>query len=173
MKSLGLFWILLMLLAFTCKADRKRGFETLENERELVSNFKSFVHDVWNERDMDRFEALSAENYAKNLNGVRVVNNRSEAEVQLNGYFMGFPDARVSTADIVVKDHHLFTQWVFSGTNTGRFAGTAPTGKKIEIKGYSKVLFNKEGKIIREDAYYNELEMFRQLGYTLNAPIME
>ena len=89
MKSLGLFWILLMLLAFTCKADRKRGFETLENERELVSNFKSFVHDVWNERDMDRFEALSAENYAKNLNGVRVVNNRSEAEVQLNGYFYG------------------------------------------------------------------------------------
>lgn len=146
---------------------------TAENEKALSSNFKRFIDNAWNNKNMDTLKSVSVENYIKNMNGIQVAANQSEMQAHMKLYFIGFPDGKITIDETTVKDLNLFTHWTFSGTNTGVFGETAPTGKKIQVTGYSKILFNDEGKMVREDEYYNELELLQQLGYTLQPPILE
>jgi len=152
--------------------------QTIQNSEDLMANtmranFDIFIENGWNKKDMPMFRAISAENYIRNLNGIEVANNQSEMEANMNIYFTGFPDSRLSVDNITIKDLHLFTHWTFSGTNTGVFGETGPTGKKIKVSGFSTIEFNGKGKIIRESVYYNELELLQQLGFTLNPPVVE
>lgn len=152
--------------------------QTIQNSEDLMANmmranFDIFIENGWNKKDMSMFRAISAENYIRNLNGIQVANNQSEMEANMNIYFTGFPDSKLSVDNITIKDHHLFTHWTFNGTNTGVFGETGPTGKKIKVSGFSTIEFNGKGKIIREDIYYNELELLQQLGFTLNPPVVE
>ena len=47
------------------------------------------------------------------------------------------------------------------------------TNKKVKINGFSHLYFNEEGRIYREDIFYNELEFLQQMGYSLKAPILK
>ena len=72
-----------------------------------------------------------------------------------------------------IKDRHLFAHWTFTGTNTGIFGEFPATGKKAKVSGMSLLSFDEEGKLYREEVYYNELDLLQQLGYTLVPPALE
>ena len=75
--------------------------------------------------------------------------------------------------EIYNKNNRVFIKWTFTGTNTGVFGESPATGKKVKILGFSSVLLNTEGKIVKEDVFYNELDLLQQLGYTMKFPIVE
>lgn len=122
---------------------------------------------------MDTLKKISAENYSRNLNGIEMAVNQSEMQANMNIYFKGFPDMKVSVEEQTIKGNRLFAKWTFTGTNTGVFGESPATGKKVNVSGHSELTFDQEGKIVREDIYYNELELLQQLGYTLNKPLMD
>jgi len=67
-----------------------------------------------------------------------------------------------------IFDNTQFTHWEMTGTNTGEFAGSPATGKKVKITGLSRIHFNGDGKVDEENVFYNELDLMKQLGKTLN-----
>jgi steroid delta-isomerase-like uncharacterized protein len=111
--------------------------------------------------------------FIRNLNGITVANGPAELEAYIKNYIRAFPTLKIKIDTMIQKDRQVITTWTFQGTNTGEFAEYLPTGKMAKVSGVSLFRFNKEGKITREDTYYNELYLLQQLGYTLNPPNQE
>ena len=164
--------VLLFLLVF-CKEQRSKTDLQTTLEETIKTNFESLIVDGWNNRDMEKLKAISAENYIRTLNGITVATHQNEMEANINIFIEGFPDCEMSVEQIILKGNKLFAHWTFKGTNNGVFGESPPTGKKVNVTGCSTLLFNKQGKIAQEDVYYNELALLQQLGFTLSPPITE
>ena len=113
------------------------------------------------------------ENVSRRVNNIIVGNNRKEAAANIAVFIAGFPDLLITMSNLHLSDNYAFYNWTFSGTNTGVFGEFPATGKKVKVKGMSKVVFNENGKIVQEDVSYNELDLLQQLGYTLHPPNFE
>ena len=138
----------------------------------IITNNNTFVEYCWNNRDFSKLSSIATENLVRNLNGIKVATNQKEMAANMNVFFIGFPDLKVTLNNTYIINNLVFTDWTFIGTNTGEFGETPATGKKVKVSGFSIVYFNSEGKMYQEDIYYNELEFLQQLGYTLNPPIV-
>ena len=172
MKRMGLLSVLLLVVILTCKQGHIDEMKT-KQEQAITTNFNSFIENAWNYKNMDSLKSVSVENFIRHLNGIQVASNQNEMEANMNIFFNGFPDLKISIENSTIKDNQLFAHWTFKGTNTGIFGEAPATGKSIIVSGYSELSFDTEGKIIREDVYYNELQLLQQLGYTLNPPIVD
>ncbi len=162
--------VLLILLLVSCKEEQENQ---QEKENLLKANLNNLVEQCWNNKDMAMLKTLTTENFVRNVNGIKVANNQNEMAAAMNVFFTGFPDLNLTVQDVVVKEGQLFAHWTFTGSNTGIFGETAPTGKKVKVSGYVNAKYNNEGKMDHEDVYFNELGLLQQLGYTLTPPVVE
>jgi len=172
MKRLGLLSVFLLLMVFTCKEGRNNETE-IKQEKAITSNFDSFIAYAWNNKNMDSLRSVASEGYIRQLNGINVAENLNELEANMNIYFNGFPDLKVTILHRTIKNNQLFAQWSFEGTNTGVFGEEPATGKHVVVSGYTEVTFDEQANIMHEKIFYNELQFLQQLGYTLNKPIVE
>src|SRR6266545_5697005 len=78
-----------------------------------------------------------------------------------------FPDGAFSFAGQVVAENAAATELVFTGTHTGPLAtpngAIHPTGKRVTLRSASILRF-KDGLIVSEHAYVDQLEFMTQLG---------
>ena len=80
-----------------------------------------------------------------------------------------FPDCTFIFDDIVVKGDKIVIFATFTGTNTGPLDDLPATGKKAQVSGvYIYHIVN--GKIAEEWTFFNLLDYYQQLGYTLTPP---
>jgi steroid delta-isomerase-like uncharacterized protein len=167
MKKIIFIAAIFIFLVFSCKENQ----QTKENQ--LKSNLNTVVEQCWNKKDVVKFKVLSAENFVRNVNGIKVANNQNEMVAAMNVFFKGFPDLNITLENTVVKGNQVFTRWIFTGSNTGIFGESPATGKKVKISGYTNAYYTTEGKLYQEDVYFNELDLLQQLGYTLMRPVVE
>ncbi|MBT8297324.1 MAG: ester cyclase [Maribacter sp.] len=172
MKRKGLLSVILLFMIFTCSEGTNKTIES-KREKAITSNFNSFIENAWNNKNMDSLRSVSGKDYIRQLNGINVAENLNELEANMNIYFNGFPDLKVTILNKTIKNNQLFAQWSFEATNTGIFGETPATGKHVVVSGYSELTFDNQFKIMHEKIYYNELQFLQQLGYTLNEPIVE
>ena len=168
--------LVVLFLVSSCKdeKDHQNSELAMESYEQLLkNNFHNFIEHAWNQANMDSLRQVLDEDYVKHLNGIEIATNLNEMEANMNIYFKGFPNGHVTVENVQVKNNNLFVHWVYTGTNTGVFGEFPPTGKKVAVGGYAAIQFNAAGKMIKEDVYFNELELLQQLGYTLNPPIVE
>lgn len=86
----------------------------------------------------------------------------AEFKQVVTNFRTAFPDFKVTLDEVHYLNDRMFSRWSAEGTNVG--PGDYPaTGKKIKITGSSFVRFRK-GKAIEEFAYFDVLDMMRQLG---------
>ncbi len=176
MKSTYWSIVIIIILLISCKEwsdAESKPIAEVTHEELLKTTFHNFIEYAWNDSNMDSLKTLIEENFIKQLNGIQIAENKSEMEANMNIYFKGFPDGKLSVDNVQVKGDNLFAQWVYIGTNTGMFGEFPPTGKKVTVHGYTHIEFNEGGKMIKEAVYFNELELLQQLGYTLNPPVLE
>ena len=169
-KELILLLLMFTVIGCTNNVDQE---QSKQMKTAMSSNFKSFIDQAWNKKDMDSLRLVADEGYVRRLNGIEVAININELEANMNIFFMGFPDLEIRIDKSIIKDSLLFAKWTFKGTNTGVFGESPATGKSIVVHGFSELIFDTQGKIKKEDVYYNELELLQQLGYSLNPPIVE
>ncbi len=138
------------------------------DHQEAVVN--RYVDSCWNEHKMITLHEMMTADFSRNLNGINVANGPVELEAYINNYIEAFPTLKIKIDAMIQKERKVVATWSFEGINTGEFAENLPTGKKAKVTGVSIFRFNKEGKILSEDTYYNELYLLQQLGYTLQPP---
>jgi steroid delta-isomerase-like uncharacterized protein len=80
-----------------------------------------------------------------------------------------FPDFRLTHDQIIIKDDKIASLWTVTGTHTGPFGDLPPTGKKVQISGLA-ISRIANGKFAEEWLYYNMLDLYQQLGFTLVPP---
>ena len=60
----------------------------------------------------------------------------------------------------------LYVTWTFSGTNNGPFFNQPPTNEQVKNYGSAIWTFNDKGQPIREDIFFDWMDVLTQLGYT-------
>ena len=120
---------------------------------------------IWNKNDHQALKELSVPNLIRNANGSRQASSQDEYAAMMTSFFTGFSDFKVALEDTKINGNKATISWRCTGTNNGEFLGNAPTNKKVNIQGMSVWSFNGEGKAIQEDAFFDNLTMFQQLGY--------
>jgi steroid delta-isomerase-like uncharacterized protein len=156
------------------------GFMAMMQEIEAMKNMpeveaaalgsQDAVVQAWNKNDHDAFNAISAKNFVRNANGVTIAKNQKEYTDMMQMFHSAFPDFKVKLDKYFMKDGKSYINWTVTGTNNGEFMGNPATGKKIMTHGYSVWSFDKEGKVTQEDAFFDNMELYNQLGYTVSAP---
>ncbi|MCX2720287.1 ester cyclase [Lentiprolixibacter aurantiacus] len=171
MKAWPFIIIFLILAPLACKSDQQKNVG--EREAQLSRQVSIWIDSCWNQRSFNALQGLTSSESTRYMNGVKVAIGPAELEAHLRLFFTAFPDLVITAGDVHYKDNLAFIQWNAQGTNTGVFGEIRPTGKRININGLSHLNFSKEGKIIQEIVYYNELELLQQMGYSLIPPNLE
>ena len=138
-------------------------------EKTILAQSDKFVNEFLNKQDESVLSTVLDDNYKRYMNEVQDASSPKELAAAMKVFFTAFPDfkiKRLHTSPIV--NNMYFVHWQMTGTNTGEFAGSPATGKKVKITGLSRLHFNGEGKIDEEDVFYDQLSLMKQLGHTLN-----
>jgi len=80
-----------------------------------------------------------------------------------------FPDFRIRISEVLVKDDSIWSHFTFTGTNKGPMGELPATGKQIKISGLA-ITRVKNGKVVEDQTFWNVLQLYQQLGFTLTAP---
>ncbi|MDX1327096.1 MAG: ester cyclase [Arenibacter sp.] len=122
---------------------------------------------AWNSNDVELINSNVAINLTRSDNGNVIARNPSEYGSFMELYHNAFPDFKVAIDNTVIQGNKAHLHWTCTGTNTGQFMENKPTGKEIKTHGYSIWTFNTAGKAIQEEAFYDNLVVYQQLGYTM------
>ena len=140
-------------------------------DKVIKNTVDSFIADFFNKQGSDSniVNELLANDYVRYLNDVIVASNPDELQEGMKVFFTGFPDFHIKLLHrSPIFNNTQFVHWELTGTNTGEFAGSPATGKKVKVTGLSRIHLNGDGKIDEENVFYNELDFMNQLGKTLN-----
>lgn len=138
-------------------------------EKAIQSTIKKVV-DAWNNNDKELFASVAVKDFVRNGNGIRIASSLEEYAGFMDLYHEAFPDFKVTQDNAKIMGNTAYINWTVTGTNTGEFMGNGATNKKIKTHGLSVWTFNQEGMAIQENAFSDNLEVYKQLGYTMPTP---
>lgn len=140
--------------------------KAMSADEKLIKKGIDDIIKAWNANNQTAMKAAMTDNLIRTENGNVTVKSSSEYTTNLmDVFFTGFPDFKVALDDYKFMGNKVMISWTCTGTNTGIFQGKT-TNKPITTHGMSIWTFEKDGKASREDAYYDNLTLFQQLGFT-------
>jgi len=80
-----------------------------------------------------------------------------------------FSDFNVTIDELVVKGEKIWGRFTMTGINTGPLGELPATGKKFQITGLA-ITRVVDGKIAEDETFWNVLNFYQQLGFTLTPP---
>jgi steroid delta-isomerase-like uncharacterized protein len=81
----------------------------------------------------------------------------------LSELIAGLPDATVTVDDTIAEDDKVACRWTMRGTHEGPLLGFPPTGKPVNISGFTFYRID-GGKVVEETGIGNTLSLMQQLG---------
>ena len=80
-----------------------------------------------------------------------------------------FSDFNCTIEELVVKGDKIWSRFTITGTNTGPLGEIPATGKKFKVAGFA-ITRVANGKIAEDETFWNVLDLYQQLGFTLVPP---
>jgi steroid delta-isomerase-like uncharacterized protein len=116
-------------------------------------------------RDVEAMAACWEPGGVDELHGLASLRAPEELKAWFSNTFRAVPDFKMEVLDLVATGEKVAVRWRLTGSFDGdaTFEGTLATGARIDISGCD-VLTVRGGKIHRNDAYMNGMQMARQLG---------
>jgi steroid delta-isomerase-like uncharacterized protein len=116
-------------------------------------------------RDREAQNNWYAEDATARIYGVIGPAGKAEMRQFFHDLFDAFPDFSLQILDLVAEDDVAVVRWRATGTFSGSasFQGLVPTGKAMDVEGCDMV-WVRDGKFARIEAYYDTWSMGRQLG---------
>jgi len=134
---------------------------SLEANKDVV---RAFV-DAWNTRDLDRFDALMADDAHLTVGGSRISCSPAATRAIVEHWVGAFPDYRFDLVLLVAEGDTVAALMPFSGTHLGPVLDLEPTGRTVRV---SEMVFFRigDGKIIEAWEEWDEHGMRAQLATT-------
>jgi steroid delta-isomerase-like uncharacterized protein len=122
--------------------------------------------DALNRHEVDAAAELLDEEVVEEITGVGILRGRREVRDFFDGLMKAAPDLEVIGDRYLCDGDTVVVQWRMNGTFTGGplFNGVQATGGRIELRGCDVIDVSPAGKIVRNSAYQDGLEMIRTLG---------
>lgn len=86
-------------------------------------------------RDLNILDEILADNYVDHTSEPGLPNNRTGVRLKLEGLLAAFPDVVFTLEDAVTDGDTAAARWHWEGTHEGKFAGVAPTGRRVSCRG--------------------------------------
>ncbi len=159
------FTLVLLGFSFSCQQQVQEGI-TEEDAKVWTDN----VLDMWNKADVNIVDKVYANEIVRHDCGLpEDIVGLENIKSYLQNFFNAFPDLKVTVEETIVSGNKLSQRWTLTGTNTGTMADMPPTGKIVRVSGVSIIHIDK-GKAVEIWDFYNALDMYQQLGFTLTPP---
>jgi predicted ester cyclase len=135
----------------------KRTLVSIEENKELVRR----LYDLDNKREKDaQYELIAPACVFHMLNADLSVEQFKEFDA---AFYAAFPDIYANIEDIIAEGDKVAFRLTFTGTNTGKFMGNLPTGKKIDIT-HTNWVRVVDGKVVEYWNTSDGLLIMQQLG---------
>ncbi len=135
----------------------------------IISKTADAIVKAWNANNKQDMAAVMTANFIRTNNGEVIIRNPQEYGINMmEAFHSGFPDFKVTMDNMQTLGNKAFINWTVSGTNTQPFQDNPATNKAINIHGFSVWTIQNDGKASREDAFFDNLVLYQQLG--LSAP---
>jgi steroid delta-isomerase-like uncharacterized protein len=132
----------------------------LENRNKAVA--RAALFDYLNHRDFKRFEEIHTKDFVKHYNN-SPAENLSEEMRDAKGQYDSSSDLRFTENWMIAEGDKVAVCFTAKGTHDGAFQGVPATGKRYELSSMTVWRFV-DGKIAEEWVFFNDLDLYRQLG---------
>jgi len=166
--------ICLIIIGFTvsgiissCKQSDSSECEQLKvaNEKlaENVKKYETTWDEIINQRKIDLIDQkmfdqnVTLVTSPENLVGINAFKD------YYKNFLVGFSEIKFTVIDAFGQDDRIVKHWRFEGKHSGVFFGIPATGKVVNIEGVTLVKM-KNGKILQEQDFMDNLEFMNQLG---------
>lgn len=95
-----------------------------------------------------------------------VLHSKDEVARYYDAWWKAFPDVAIDIQRLVASGEWVIAENVARATHLGPFLGLPATGKRV-VQHLVALIRVRDGKMVEETVYYDQLERIRQLGATL------
>jgi ketosteroid isomerase-like protein len=125
------------------------------------------VLEALNTRDLDAWSQKLSEDYVAEYPGVPLL-NKTQSIGYNKRFVIAFPDTHFEVHSVVAQGDQVFSHWTVSGTQAERLATVTgrtipPTKRRATVSG-ALLTEVRDGKIVREGWYWDQLSLLDQLG---------
>jgi steroid delta-isomerase-like uncharacterized protein len=163
-KFLALLSLLLFSVFFciNCQQQEERTYTDAEAQKNKDNATK-----LWNGGDIAIVDTLYSSDCVYHSADFLDAKGPEEIKKFVKWVYTAYPDFTVTLDEpLKLKDRVVFT-FKATGTNDGPLGeNMPPTSKKMSFNGVS-ISIIENGKIIEEWVYYNQVPIYKQLGYKL------
>lgn len=118
-------------------------------------------YEVYNAHNLDLLDEILGTEYVGHVNA-HDIKGAEEAKGFIGGFIKGIPDANYKVVETLVNGNKVITRWICTGTQTGNFFGSEPTGKSIDVTGIT-IFEIIEGKINQLWNNWDQFTLVQQL----------
>jgi predicted ester cyclase len=104
------------------------------SEDEIETRYCQYVEEVLNHHHLDRLTAYLTPDVVVHARGVPP--GLAGARQDLASYLNAFPDLHLTIDTLLALDGELLARLTATGTHTGRFLGSAPTGRRVSVDAF-------------------------------------
>jgi steroid delta-isomerase-like uncharacterized protein len=94
------------------------------------------------------------------------LHSKAEVARYYDLWWKAFPDVTIEIKRLVASGEWVICENVATATHLGPFLGLAPTGRRV-TQHLCALIRVRDGKMVEETVYYDQLERIRQLGSIL------
>jgi predicted ester cyclase len=120
------------------------------------------VDEIWNNRNLDAIDQLTSPAARGRQAGEGM--GPDDLRAALLELFTAFPDAYMELELQVAEGDYVVNFLKLSGTHEGDFRGMTATGNRIEVRGFSRLHYGRDGKVDDEFIDFDQKGMLEQLG---------
>ncbi len=158
--------ILLISCKQTPKEDEDKVAEVVKMDNTLTdTQFNALWENVdalWEKLDPALIHTAYADKFVRISPGGTSTNDE-ELTKELNSVGVAFPGMKLNLKHYDLCDNMASVHWSVSGNFSGEIAGLKGNGKPYEVIGIT-VIFVEDGKIVKDDSYWDTYAVFAQTG---------
>ena len=124
------------------------------------------AHESWNKRDFAGVVKNANEKltYTDNARAV-TLNSRDKFREWTEGWAKAFSDGRITKSEYFDAGDVVVARFTVVGTNDGPFGAMKATGRKLSLPFCEICHFDKQGRPVSGECYYDQYTLMTQLGH--------
>lgn len=122
--------------------------------------------DAFNRRDLDAQVSGYADTFTMtdHARGISV-ESRDEVKAWMEDWIAASSDGKVSVIEVIDAGDVVVSVLEMAGTNDGSLGPMPASGRRFSTRGVQILHFDKEGKIVAHDNFFDQLSILVQLGF--------
>lgn len=116
-----------------------------------------------NNNDISNLDTLYTEDYINHAAPFGLPQDLNGLKILFQTFIEAFPDQHITPNEVLTHGDRTIIRWTLTGTHTGTFFGTPPTGKHIEMTGID-IERIQDGKIAEHWGGEDMLGLLQQIG---------